>query len=69
MRLLLDTHVVLWLLLDDARLSATARAHIASADNLCHVSAASWWELAIKQSRNFTRLPIPVPEIRAAALR
>ena len=47
MRLLLDTHVVLWVLTDATRLSDRARQHIADAEAV-FVSAASIWELAIK---------------------
>jgi PIN domain nuclease of toxin-antitoxin system len=46
-RLLLDTLVLLWWRLDDARLNESARDAIASAD-LVLVSAASAWEVAIK---------------------
>jgi PIN domain nuclease of toxin-antitoxin system len=49
LRLLLDTHVVLWWRLDDRRLRASARRCIATAD-LVYVSAASGWEIAIKQA-------------------
>jgi PIN domain nuclease of toxin-antitoxin system len=45
---LLDTHVLLWWLLDMEWLSATARAAIADADNETFVSAASVWEISIK---------------------
>lgn len=48
MKLLLDTHAVVWWWLDDPRLTATARAAIAAADNVACVSAASAWELATK---------------------
>ena len=68
MRLLLDSHVVLWLLTDDRRLSATARALIGAASAECYVSAATWWELAIKESRGVSRFPLPLTEIRAATL-
>jgi PIN domain nuclease of toxin-antitoxin system len=47
-KLLLDTHAVVWWWLDDPRLSAAARAAIASASNTVHVSAASAWEIATK---------------------
>ncbi|HVB77269.1 MAG TPA: type II toxin-antitoxin system VapC family toxin [Candidatus Nitrosotalea sp.] len=50
MRLLLDTHVLLWWLADDARLSANARAVIASAESEVLVSAASAWEISIKRA-------------------
>ena len=48
MRVLLDTHVVLWALADSPRLSPTARAVLADAENECWVSSASVWEIAIK---------------------
>ena len=48
MRVLLDTHVVLWALADSDRLSARARALLADADNEFWVSSASVWEIAIK---------------------
>jgi len=47
-RLLLDTHIALWAISDDARLTAPARALIADPGNDIHVSAASVWEIAIK---------------------
>jgi len=50
MRLLLDTHALLWWIFDDPKLSAPARAAIANAENVIHVSAASAWEIAIKQA-------------------
>jgi PIN domain nuclease of toxin-antitoxin system len=47
MRLLLDTHAVLWWALDDRRLGAKARRTMAGASE-AFVSAASIWEMAIK---------------------
>jgi len=48
MRPLLDTHAFLWFVLDEPRLSATARDLIADPDNTVLVSAATCWETAIK---------------------
>lgn len=48
MRLLLDTHSLVWWLLDDARLSRPAGAAIAAPDSVVFVSAASAWEVATK---------------------
>ena len=48
MRLLLDTHALLWWLLGDTALSQPARAAIADRSNEVFVSAASAWEIAIK---------------------
>lgn len=50
MNLLLDTHVLLWWLGDDPSLPAAARAAISDADTTVLVSAASVWEISIKQA-------------------
>jgi len=48
LRLLLDTHLALWSLTDDPRLSETARGLILDPANEVCVSAVTLWELAIK---------------------
>jgi len=48
MRLLLDTHILLWSLADARRLPEAARDAIESGDNEILFSAASIWEVAIK---------------------
>lgn len=48
MRLLLDTHAVVWWWTDDAKLSSRARSAIADDGNAVWVSAASAWELSTK---------------------
>lgn len=48
MRVLLDTHVLLWWLAGDRKLSKAARAVVASADSECLVSAATAWEITTK---------------------
>lgn len=48
MRLLLDTHALLWWLDGDQQLSAAAQVAIGAADNQVIVSAASAWEIATK---------------------
>lgn len=50
MRLLLDTHVLLWWLAGDSHLSANALAAIAAPDAEVFVSAASAWEIARKNA-------------------
>ena len=47
MRLLLDTHIFLWSLDDDPKLSSAAWSLIEAADTV-YVSAASLWEATIK---------------------
>lgn len=48
MRLLLDTHALIWWLLGDSALSAAARASISDPDNEVMISAASAWEISTK---------------------
>lgn len=50
MNLLLDTHILLWWLDDNASLSVNAREAIADTSNLVIVSAAVIWEIRIKQA-------------------
>ncbi len=57
MRLLLDTHILLWVMLDDTQLSARARSLLSDADSL-HVSTVSLWELAIKRSLGKLKLDV-----------
>jgi PIN domain nuclease of toxin-antitoxin system len=47
-RLLLDTHVLLWWLNDDARLGSAAKDLIAERDNGVIVSVVSLWEILVK---------------------
>jgi len=49
MRLLLDTHALLWWWADDPQLSASARAAMSDESNQILVSAATAWEIATKQ--------------------
>lgn len=49
MRLLLDTHLLLWAAGTPKRLSAAARKAIESPDNSLFFSAASVWEITIKR--------------------
>ena len=48
MRILLDTHVFLWMLDDSPNLSQNARELMTAPGNDCFVSAVSFWEIAIK---------------------
>jgi PIN domain nuclease of toxin-antitoxin system len=47
MRVLLDTHILLWTLADDQKLSRQGRRLIEDASEI-YISAAAFWELAIK---------------------
>ena len=48
MKLLLDTHTIVWVMNDHPRLSRAARAAIASPSNPAFASTASVWEAATK---------------------
>lgn len=50
MRVLLDTHALLWFITDDARLGRAAKAAIEAPDAEVLVSVASLWEIAIKHA-------------------
>lgn len=50
MRILLDTHVLLWWLMDDPHLPGAFQVAIADADNEVFVSAVTHAEIAIKRS-------------------
>ncbi len=57
MKALLDTHVFLWWITDDQRLSSQVREIIADGTNEILFSAASGWEIAIKTRLGRLQLP------------
>lgn len=61
MRLLLDTHVLLWAL-DESPLSAEAQRLIESTSTTVCVSAASAWEIGIKKALGKLRCPDDLEE-------
>jgi len=58
-RVLVDTHVFLWAITSDSRLSKKHRALWLSESSDLYLSAASVWELLIKAG--IGRLPLPAP--------
>jgi PIN domain nuclease of toxin-antitoxin system len=58
MNFLLDTHIALWALSDDKRLTKEARRLIANEDNRIFVSVASMWEIAIKKALKPDTIPL-----------
>ena len=66
MRLLLDTHVLLWALADHPSLTALAREAITDPANEVYVSSLSVWEAALKA--RLGKLSADVHELRSAAL-
>ena len=62
MRILLDTHILLWALTADVKLGEHAKKIILNAENQIYVSAASIWEVAIKHRKNPKIMPLS-PEV------
>jgi PIN domain nuclease of toxin-antitoxin system len=61
MNLLLDTHVFIWMMTDDSRISPTAKAALADLGNDLWLSAASVWELSIKSAIGKLVFADPLP--------
>jgi PIN domain nuclease of toxin-antitoxin system len=64
MMLLLDTQMVIWATLENAKLPAAARQKIANASAI-YVSAVSLWEIGMKVSTGKLKLPISMDDIEA----
>jgi PIN domain nuclease of toxin-antitoxin system len=59
MKLLLDTHIFLWYLSADSRLSVKYQSTIQDPTNEVYLSVASVWEAVIKQALGKLTLPAP----------
>lgn len=62
MKLLLDTHALLWSIISPEQLSAAARQAIADPDAQVAVSAVSFWEISIKTALGKLQLSGATPE-------
>lgn len=60
MRLLLDSHVLVWLLFEPRQIGPDAQEAIGAADSV-HASTASLWELALRHGRG--KFPHPPDEL------
>ena len=68
MRLLLDTHALVWYIQADPKLPAARQSDIQDAANEVWVSPASYWEIAIKVHTGKWKLNIPYPVLIDTAL-
>ena len=66
MKILLDTHLILWWLANSPSLSEQARRLISAPENTVFVSAVSLWEIWLKESLGKLRLPPDFEEKLAA---
>lgn len=67
MRVLVDTHVVLWWLLSSPRIRTEHATLLADPDTTVWVSAASVWEIGIKRRLGKLRFSAPISESCLAA--
>ena len=68
MRLLIDTHLLLWAAEGSRKLSKTARALIADPGNERVFSAVSLWEIAIKSAPGRRDFQVDATELRSGLL-
>ncbi len=66
MRLLLDTHLLLWAVAMSDRLPGQVQALLEDAANEVYYSAASLWEIAIKLGLRRPDFQVDLPALRAA---
>ena len=59
MKVILDTHAFLWWIADSDRLSGRAREILGESGNTLYLSAASAWEIMLKQQIGKLKLPQP----------
>jgi len=63
MRILIDTHILIWHLEDDRQLSSYHGTLIEDPSNSVFISIASFWEIAIKSSRGRLSLAKSIEDI------
>ncbi|ELS30332.1 MULTISPECIES: type II toxin-antitoxin system VapC family toxin [Pseudanabaena] len=63
MKLLLDTHILIWLLEGNQNLSPKVRQVIEDETNSLYISIVSLWEIAIKTSLGKLQLETPLEKI------
>ena len=64
MKLLLDTHVIIWALEDSSYLPKHIRDLIIDENNEIYVSSISLWEIAIKHKKQPNNMPFSANQIR-----
>ena len=69
MKCLVDTHVLIWSVVDSKKLSKVAKAILGDGENECFFSAASVWEIALKHSKHPEDIPIGAEDARQMFLK
>jgi len=65
MKLLLDTHILLWVLLDDKKLSEKARRLLENGENEIYYSIASIWEIQMKYLAHPNQMTFTAEQVAA----
>ncbi|MBM2816241.1 MAG: PilT protein domain protein [Ignavibacteria bacterium] len=65
MKIILDTHALIWDLEGNSKLSSIAKDTIENLDNNILLSIASLWEMSIKIKLNKLTLKIPLTELKS----
>ena len=65
MKYLVDTHVLIWAVLNSSKLPPRARELLSDASSEYYFSTASIWEIAIKRAKNPDKIPIAAQEALA----
>ena len=63
MKILLDSHTLLWWMDDPSKIKPSAAAAIADPSNLVFASAVSIWEIGLKVSKGKLRIPTRFPSL------
>jgi len=69
MKLLLDTHTLIWFSQEDESLSQRAKSAITNPENTCFVSVVSFWEMAIKVNLGKLTLRFSLEDLRNLAVK
>lgn len=69
MKLLLDTHILLWVVNTPERLPSPAHAMIASLDNAVYFSVVNLWEITLKAQLQRTDFRVDARALRTALLK
>ena len=68
MRILIDTHVIIWAMVESPRLSSKARKILTEDGNEFFLSAASLWEIALKHGNSPRDMPVTPSLVQAFCL-
>ncbi len=63
MKLLIDTHILLWHLEDNHKQSETVKKELQDSSNQIFISQASIWEMSIKISLGKLKIPVPLEDL------